>query len=133
MKLPFMLIIPPCFLQFHYDLYTQDLYQTYFVCKSLDRPVYTNLSHKARLTKHFIQCINLPHHSLKESGTCWFDKYYPTYTSELIMDSAPFDRGQLFKETETILECSKTLATNSSIETGLHKFEKGEANATQRF
>ncbi|CDF35631.1 unnamed protein product [Chondrus crispus] len=99
----------------------------------LQRDVFTNPPPEANLPNDKILKIELPHYGLVEASSCFFDTYYPVFTKDLEMKSAPFDPCFLYKITKGTTTGITGLASDDSMNTGNADYEEAEAKATKGF
>ena len=114
-------------------LWTRDVEQAYMQPKPLKRDVFTMSPPEAKLSPGQVLKLVLPHYVLVESSTCFFETYYPVFTSKLNMRSAPYDPCFLYRTDNSTLTGLAGLATDDSISTGTLAYRKMEKEATSDF
>lgn len=118
---------------FQAEFWTRDVEQAYFQSQPLNRDVYTEPPPEAKLSRNYVLKVILPHQGLTESGTCWFDTYYPVFLNDMGMNSAPFDPCFLYLVKNNQLVGITGLATDDSANTGNRIYVQAEEKATAKF
>lgn len=119
--------------EFDCKMLTRDVEQAYIQSLPLPRPVYTPAPKEANLPPNTMLRVIQPHYGLVESGTIWFDTYYPVYKDKLLMDPADIDPCLLFKTDQQNLTGIVGLVTDDSLVTGTDEFIKQEHSALKTF